>query len=84
MLSDGNLVIVDEFGATRWTTKTAGSGNRAVFQADGNFVVYDSGSRTLWSSRTDRHNGAVLVLQTNGDVCIVYQGSSIWCAGTAH
>jgi hypothetical protein len=84
MQTDGNLAIVDQTGTTRWTSNTAGTGQKAVFQDDGNFVVYDSQMKTLWSSRTDGHNGAVLVLQTNGDVCIMYEGTSLWCAGTAH
>jgi hypothetical protein len=84
MRTDGNLVIIDEHGTTRWTSGTAGSGYQATFQGDGNFVVYNAQNSPLWSSRTDRHNGAVLVLETNGDVCVVYQSTSIWCAGTAH
>jgi predicted secreted protein len=84
MQTDGNLAIVDQSGTTRWKSDTAGTGTKAVFQDDGNFVVYDSQTKTAWSSRTEAHNGAVLVLQSNGDVCIVYQGTSIWCAGTAH
>ncbi len=84
MRTDGNLVIIDEHGTTRWTSGTAGSGFQTTFQADGNLVVYNSRGSPLWSSRTDGHNGAVLNLSTNGDVCVVYQSKSIWCAGTAH
>jgi hypothetical protein len=86
MQADGNLVIIDEHGTARWASGTAGAGNRATFQGDGNFVVYDAANRPLWSSRTDLHPSgvAVLVLQTNGDVCVVYQSAPIWCAGTAH
>jgi hypothetical protein len=84
MRADGNLVIIDENGATRWTSGTAGRGSQATFQADGNFVVYDAYAQPLWSSRTDRHNGAVLVLQANGDVCVVDHGTPVWCAGTGH
>jgi hypothetical protein len=84
MQTDGNLVIIDENGTTRWASGTAGPGSRTTFQGDGNFVVYDTANRALWSSRTDGHDGAVLVLQTNGDVCVVYQSAPIWCAHTAH
>lgn len=84
MQTDGNLAIVDGNGKTLWTSNSAGAGQKAVFQDDGNFVVYDAKMNTTWSSHTEAHNGALLVLQTNGDVCIVYQGTSIWCAGTAH
>jgi hypothetical protein len=84
MQADGNLVIVDETGTTRWRAGTSPAGDKAVFQDDGNFVVYDASMRPLWSSRTDRHSGAVLVLQADGDVCVVYQGARLWCTGTAH
>lgn len=84
MRADGNLAIVDENGTTRWLSGTSTSGSKAVFQSDGNFVVYDAAMNPLWSSRTDGHNGAVLVLQADGDVCVVYQGTRLWCAGTAH
>lgn len=84
MQSDGNLAIIDENGVTRWISGTADRGSQATFQADGNFVVYDTNSDPLWSSRTPGHNGAVLVLQANGDVCIIDHGEPVWCAGTAH
>jgi hypothetical protein len=45
MHTDGNLVIIDEYATTRWTTGTAGFGHQATFQADGNFVLNDSRSR---------------------------------------
>jgi hypothetical protein len=81
---DGNMVIVDETGTIRWRAGTSPNGDKAVFQGDGNFVVYDVAMRPLWSSHTDGHGGAVLVLQADGDVCVVYQGARLWCAGTAH
>jgi hypothetical protein len=84
MQTDGNLAIVDENGTRRWTSGTGPTGRQATFQADGNFVVYDANSRPLWSSGTDGHSGAVLVLQTNGDVCVVDHGTALWCARTAH
>jgi hypothetical protein len=84
MQTDGSLAIVDENGTTRWNSGTAGTGRQMLFQDDGNFVVYDAQMKAVWSSRTDGHNGAVLVLQTDGNVCVVNRGTSIWCAGTAH
>ncbi|GIH18823.1 hypothetical protein [Rugosimonospora africana] len=84
MRQDGDLVIVDENGTTRWRSGTAGAGSQATFQADGNFVVYNAAKQALWSSHTERHDGAVLVLQANGDVCVTDHGTSLWCAGTAH
>ena len=76
MQPDGDLVIVDEKGGIRWRSGTAGRGSQATFQDDGNFVVVDQTGFTLWSTRTDGHNGAVLQLEVNGDVCIHY-GTSI-------
>jgi len=84
MQPDGNLVILDQNGKTLWKSNTTGTGNKTVFQGDGNLVVYDSRMSTAWSTRTDGHDGATLVLQKNGDVCVVYHGKSLWCAGTAH
>jgi hypothetical protein len=81
--TNGDLVVIDEFQTVRWRSGTAGTGNRAVFQADGNFVVYNF-IGTGWTSNTPGHDGAQLVLQADGDVCIVFNGSVIWSAGTAH
>jgi hypothetical protein len=85
MQTDGDLVIIDEFGVTRWRSATAGPGDSAVFQNDGNFVVYDARMSSLWTSRTYGNNGAVLELRANGDVCIVSSGGAmVWSSGTAH
>jgi hypothetical protein len=85
MQADGDLVILDELGAVRWRSNTAGRGDRAIFQADGHFVVYDVGNRNVWSSGTAGNDGAVLVLTADGDVRIVTAGGSvIWSGGGAH
>ena len=84
MQTDGDLVIIDEFGVTRWRSASAGRGDHAVFQNDGNLVVYDR-AVSLWTSRTAGNNGAVLELRANGDVCIVKSGGDVvWSSGTAH
>jgi hypothetical protein len=80
----GDLAIYDETNRLRWRSGTAGRGYRAVFQDDGNLVVYDQNWTGLWTSGTAGHNGAVLVLETDGNVCVVYRGRVIWAANTAH
>jgi hypothetical protein len=83
--SNGDLVIIDEFGNVRWHSDTAGRGNIAVFQSDGRLVVYDQRLRILWASSDNQQNGAQLVLQANGDVDIISRGGrTIWSADTAH
>jgi hypothetical protein len=80
----GDLAIYDETNRLRWSSGTAGRGYRAVFQADGNLVVYDQNWTGLWTSDTAGRNGAVLVLETDGNVCVVFRGQVIWAANTAH
>jgi hypothetical protein len=84
MQTDGDLVIIDENNSVRWRSGTAGHGHHATFQDDGHFVVYDTANIPWWQSRTAGHNGAVLVLQADGDVCIVDRGTVIWHSQTAH
>jgi hypothetical protein len=84
MEDGGDLAIYDETNRLRWSSGTARRGSRAVFQGDGNLVVYDQNWTGLWTSGTAAHNGAVLVLETDGNVCVVYRGEVIWAANTAH
>ena len=84
MLADGDLVIIDEYKTVRWRSGTAGHGDFVVFQSDGHLVVYDNSMVSWWQSGTPGHDGAVLVLQADGDVCIVFNGAVIWRSGTAH
>ncbi|WP_212907941.1 hypothetical protein [Streptomyces sp. TS71-3] len=84
MQGNGNLVIQDENGRTRWSTHTSGTGNRAVFQSDGNLVVYSSANAPLWSSGTGGHNGAVLMFTDDGDVVIQWGGQTLWASHTRH
>ncbi|MCH5674437.1 protein kinase domain-containing protein [Streptomyces gilvus] len=84
MQTDGNLVIYDEDHHRRWSSGTSGTGYRAIMQADGNLVVYDKDTWGVWSSVTSGHDGAYLYLGTDGDVSVVYQGTTLWSAGTQH
>jgi hypothetical protein len=84
MGNGGDLAIYDEHKQRRWTSGTTGGGYEAVFQSDGNLVVYDQNRTALWASNTDGHVGAVLVLKTDGNVCVVYQGQVIWASNTSH
>ncbi|MYS22305.1 D-mannose binding lectin [Streptomyces sp. DvalAA-14] len=84
MRSDGNLVVLGSDGGVLWSAGTAGLGAKTVFQADGNFVVYTSDSSTAWSTRTDGHDGALLVIRSDGNVVIQYGGAVLWQAGTTH
>ncbi|MFH9550725.1 protein kinase [Streptomyces sp. NPDC017435] len=84
MQTDGNLVIYDEDHHRRWSSGTSGTGFRAIMQADGNLVVYDKDTWGVWSSVTSGHDGAYLYFGTDGDVSVVYQGTTLWSAGTQH
>ncbi|MFI1052184.1 protein kinase [Streptomyces griseoruber] len=84
MQTDGNLVIYDEDHHRRWSSGTSGTGYRAIMQADGNLVVYNKDTFGVWSSVTSGHDGAYLYFGTDGDVSVVYQGTTLWSAGTRH
>ncbi|MET7474365.1 protein kinase [Streptomyces sp. NPDC005648] len=84
MQTDGNLVIYDEDHHRRWSSGTSGTGYRAIMQADGNLVVYNKDTFGVWSSVTSGHDGAYLYFGTDGDVSVVYQGTTLWSAGTQH
>lgn len=82
MRSDGNFVLVDVHGKVKWSAGTTGSGQNAVFQGDGNLAVYDSAGNPVWTSRTDGHDGAILVLQANGNLVISEGKDLLWQTGT--
>lgn len=84
MQTDGELVIYDEDHHRRWSSGTSGTGYRAIMQADGNLVVYNRDTFGVWSSVTSGHDGAYLYFGTDGDVSVVYQGTTLWSAGTQH
>jgi len=51
-------------------------------QGDGNLVVYAS-TGPVWSSGTDRHPGAFLVVQDDGNTVIYSAGGSpLWATNT--
>jgi hypothetical protein len=79
---DGDLVLRDQGGKAVWSSDTHASDAHAVFQADGNLVVYSSDDQTLWSSRTDGNDGAVLVLQADGNLTIRQGDTLLWATGT--
>jgi hypothetical protein len=81
--TDGDLVLRDQQGTAVWSTGAHANVRQVVFQADGNFVLYSTTNATLWSSRTDGHDGAVLVLQADGDLAITQGGTVLWHTGTA-
>ncbi|MCX4904763.1 hypothetical protein [Streptomyces sp. NBC_00878] len=78
--SGGNLVVTYN-GAVTWSSGTTSVGARAVFQSDGNFVVYKQDSSTAWSTRTDGHDGAVLMIGSNGNLYIEYRNTVLWQGG---
>jgi hypothetical protein len=82
-LDSGGNLVVSYAGAKKWSSGTTGKGVRGVFQADGNFVVYAADNSTVWSSRTDGHDGAVLVIGGDGNVCVTYRSTVLWQTGTA-
>lgn len=84
METDGNLVIYDEDHHRRWSSGTSGTGYRAIMQADGNLVVNNKDTWGVWSSVTSGQDGAYLFFGTDGDVSVVYQGTTLWSAGTRH
>ncbi|MEU1089404.1 hypothetical protein ABZ401_21740 [Streptomyces sp. NPDC005892] len=79
---DGNLVLHDREGRPTWASGTTGLGAMTVFQADGNLVVYTRDMRPAWSSRTDGHDGAELVLGTDGNLVVRHGDATLWAAGT--
>jgi hypothetical protein len=80
--TNGDLVLRNERDTIVWSTGTRASGTHAVFQADGNFVLYSRDNSTLWSSRTDGHDGAILVLQADGNLTILNRSDVLWATGT--
>jgi hypothetical protein len=80
--TDGNLVVYDSDWEARWSSGTAGRGDRALFQSDGNLVVYNAAWQPLWSSGTVGR-GKYLIFQPNRDLVINDDGDKIvWSTGT--
>jgi hypothetical protein len=86
MQSDGNLVIYDENGKSRWASGSNGHpGAIAYFQTDGNFVVYDYDGTPLKWSGTCCHSGWNLHVQEDGNM-VIYAPTWVhkWSTRTAH
>ena len=94
--ADGNLVVYDERGAARWSTRTNGSDTLLMFQFDGNLVLHKNGG-IGWSldrkgGRSDYRNTRYLDVQTDGNVVMYGQicGGNLcnilamWATGTNH
>ena len=82
--NDGNLVLYDRRGRSRWSSNTAGHPNaRFVVQRDGNLVIYGGRSRTLWSSNTAGHPNAEFRIQEDGNL-VVYGNRNrvLWSSNT--
>lgn len=84
MTSDGNLVVTDERGVTRWASHTSGADLQTVFQDDGLLAIYDSQGTVHWSSNTNGHPGAVLEITPDGNVRIRLGDTVLWQTGTGH
>lgn len=84
MTRDGDLVVTDERGVTRWAAHTSGSDLQTVFQDDGCMAVYDPQGTVHWSSYTNGHPGAVLVITPDGNVQIKLGDTVLWQTGTGH
>ncbi|MBW5484250.1 peroxidase [Streptomyces bambusae] len=79
--SSGDLVLQDDEGRPRWTSRTAGSGADAHFSADGLLTVRTSAGRTAWSSGTGGHRGARFLIRPTGEAVIVEGNRTLWRAG---
>jgi hypothetical protein len=85
---DGNCVYInwDTFGnplasppPTQGTPCDPPAQATATMQTDGNFVVYGPLGAALWSTQTSGSNGAIIVVQNDGNFAL-YQ--EVWQAGT--
>ncbi|MER6375841.1 hypothetical protein ABT255_47725 [Streptomyces mirabilis] len=74
----GDLELLDGAGKITWSSRTTGSGDEAVFQSDGNMVVYNADSVGVWSSGTSGNDGAVLVIEGDGNLVINNRGTTLW------
>ena len=80
--SDGNLVIYDGNGLAKWSTLTAGVGERAVFQGDGNFVIYNIANHPEWNSGTTGR-GRTLIFQDDRNFVIYDKADRpVWYTST--
>lgn len=68
---DGNFVVYESSGKSRWSSRTAGKGYRLSFQGDRNIVIYNSAGNSVWSSST---NDFCSIVQSNVNVVITNNG----------
>jgi hypothetical protein len=80
----GALELIDGAGRIAWSSGTTAAGGTAVFQSDGNLVVYTSDTSGVRSSQTAGHDGAVLVVEGDGNLVIQYRGTVLWQTHTGH
>ncbi|MFF4526357.1 mannose-binding protein [Streptomyces bluensis] len=78
MQGDGNLVVYNEDNDPIWAAGVFGENHKVRFQKDGNLVVYTADDRPVWASQTNGHEGAKLVLRTDGKVAVVDGNTTIW------
>jgi hypothetical protein len=86
--ADGNLVVYDEFGKARWSSRTVHRGAYTLFQPDGNLVVYaidHTSQPAVWASNTCCRIGAYLSVQDDGNVVIYDSGNhALWSTRSGH
>lgn len=84
MQSDGNLVLDNAVGATRWASNTYGNpGAHALMQSDGNFVIYDTNWNALWATNTYGNPGSKFIFRNDNNLVIENtNGVTIWSSGT--
>jgi hypothetical protein len=78
--SDSNLILYDlKEGKPLWTPGLL-SIHRTLMQSDGNLVSYGQDGKALWASGTDGNQGAILVLQDDGNLLIYRDQRVLWVA----
>jgi hypothetical protein len=84
MQPDGDLVLAKAGGGRLWASGTAGSGaTHAEMRPGGNLVLIGS-RKVVWETKTNRHRGARLVVQDDGN--LVVRGAddtTLWESGSA-
>lgn len=69
MQDDGNLVLYGPEGPL-FATGTNGRGVQVEMQYDGNVVVYDASHHPVWATGTQGNEGAVMVVQDDGNLVV--------------